>query len=91
MRCHELASSALEELTKRFGTHPIARDDDWAQMVAIPVTPQDPENLRKRLYEESQIEVPITSHGSQVFVRVSVQGYNSLNDIEHLLASSALN
>ena len=91
VRCHELASSALEELTKRFGTHPIARDDDWAQMVAIPVTPQDPENLRKRLYEESQIEVPITSHGSQVFVRVSVQGYNSLNDIERLLGSSALN
>lgn len=90
-RCHKLASSALQELTKRFGTHPIAQDDDWAQMVAIPVTPQNPENLRKRLFEECHIEVPVTSHGSQVFVRVSVQGYNSSNDIERLLASSALN
>jgi isopenicillin-N epimerase len=42
VRCQEHAKVALEVLTKRFGTHPIARDDDWAQMVAIPVAPQDP-------------------------------------------------
>ena len=91
IRCHELAKVALDVLTKRFGTHPIARDDDWAQMVAIPVTPQDPDLLRKRLYEESHIEVPVTSHGKEVFVRVSVQGYNTLEDIERLLAAAALN
>jgi isopenicillin-N epimerase len=91
VRCHELAKLALDVLTKRFGTHPIARDDDWAQMVAIPVAPQDPDLLRKRLYEESHIEVPVTSHGKEVFVRVSVQGYNSLEDIERLLAAVALN
>ncbi len=91
VRCHELAKVALDVLTKRFGTHPIARDDDWAQMVAIPVTPQDPDLLRKRLYEESHIEVPVTSHGKEVFVRVSVQGYNTLEDIERLLAAAALN
>jgi isopenicillin-N epimerase len=91
VRCHELAKLALDVLTKRFGTHPIARDDDWAQMVAIPVAPQDPDLLRKRLYEESHIEVPVTSHGNEVFVRVSVQGYNTLEDIERLLAAAALN
>ncbi|MBP6421731.1 MAG: aminotransferase class V-fold PLP-dependent enzyme [Propionivibrio sp.] len=91
VRCHELAKVALDVLTKRFGTHPIARDDDWAQMVAIPVAPQDPDLLRKRLYEESHIEVPVTSHGKEVFVRVSVQGYNTLEDIERLLAAAALN
>ena len=91
MRSHELAKLALDVLTKRFGTHPIARDGDWAQMVAIPVAPQDPDLLRKRLYEESHIEVPVTSHGNEVFVRVSVQGYNTLQDIERLIAASALN
>lgn len=91
VRCHELAKLALDVLTKRFGTHPLARDDDWAQMVAIPVAPQDPDLLRQRLYEESQIEVPVTSHGNKVFVRVSVQGYNTLEDIERLLAAAALN
>ncbi len=89
--CHALARGALEVLTKRFATGPIANDDDWAQMVAIPVAPQDPDLLRKRLFEESKIEVPITTHADQVFVRVSVQGYNSVEDIERLLAADALN
>jgi isopenicillin-N epimerase len=82
---------ALDVLTERFGTQPIAGDEDWAQMVAIPLPPQDPELLRKRLYEESHIEVPVTTHGNQTFLRISVQGYNTLADIERLLAAPALN
>ena len=81
----------MDVLTQRFGTDPVARDEDWAQMIAIPVARQDPDVLRRRLYEESRVEVPITSHGDQVFVRVSVQGYNTREDIEHLLAARALN
>lgn len=91
LRCHELAKLALTGLTERFGTQPIAAEEDWAQMVAIPVKPQDPDLLRRRLYEESRIEVPVTSHGDRVFVRISVQGYNTQQDIEHLLAAPALN
>lgn len=90
-RCHELAKSALEALTKSFGTHPISTTSDWAQMVAIPVASQNPELLRQRLFEENRIEVPVTTHGDQVFVRVSVQGYNTPEDIERLLSAKALN
>ena len=60
-------------------------------MVAIPVVRQDPELLRRRLFEESRIEVPVTTHDGQVFVRVSVQGYNTPQDIERLLGAAALN
>lgn len=91
LRCHELAKLALDVLTNRFGTQPIAHDNDWAQMVAIPVAPQDPDILRKRLYEESRIEVPVTTHGGKVFVRVSTQAYNTREDIERLLTAAALN
>lgn len=89
-RCHELAAHALDALTRRHGLPPVAQDDDWAQMVVIPVPAQDPDTLRRRLYEESRIEVPVTTHAGQVFVRVSVQGYNVPADIEHLLAAPAL-
>ncbi len=89
-RCHALAAEALLALTRRHGLSPIAQDDDWAQMVAIPVPSQDPDTLRRRLYDESSIEVPVTTHGGQVFVRVSVQGYNTVADIERLLAAPAL-
>lgn len=89
-RCHDLALQALQVLTQRHGLSSIARDDDWAQMVAIPVPSQDPEILRQRLFDESRIEIPVTTHGGQVFVRLSVQGYNTPADIEQLLAAPAL-
>lgn len=89
-RCHLLAAEALAALTRRHGLSPIAQDGDWAQMVSIPVPPQHPESLRRRLHDESGIEVLVTTHGGQVFVRVSVQGYNTAADIERLLAAPAL-
>jgi isopenicillin-N epimerase len=89
-RCHELARRALAGLTQRHGLAPISRDHDWAQMVAIPVPPQDPDRLRARLFDESRIEIPVTQHAGQVFVRLSVQGYNTPDDIERLLAAPAL-
>jgi isopenicillin-N epimerase len=89
-RCHALARHALHTLAGRHGLAPIARDDDWAQMVAIPVPGQDPEALRTRLYDESRIEIPVTTHAGRVFVRLSVQGYNTAEDVERLLAAPAL-
>lgn len=89
-RCHELAAHALAVLTQRYGLTSIAADQAWSQMVAIPVPAQDPERLRQRLFTESAIEIPVTTHGPQVFVRLSVQAYNTPEDIERLLQSPAL-
>jgi len=85
--CHALARQALEDITQHFGTQPIAQDDDWAQMVAIPVTPHNPSTLQQRLFEQHRIEVPVTTHGDQVFVRISVQGYNTAEDVARLVAA----
>jgi isopenicillin-N epimerase len=89
-RCHELAAHAVQVLTRRHGLRVVAQDGDWAQMVVIPVPPQDPEALRRRLLEESRIEIPVTTHAGQCFIRLSVQGYNTPADINHLLAAPAL-
>ena len=89
-RCHDLAADALRVLTQRHGLQPVAADGDWAQMVAIPVPAQDPEALRRRLLDESRIEIPVTAHGGRTFVRLSVQGYNTPDDIERLLGAPAL-
>jgi isopenicillin-N epimerase len=83
--CHALALQALQTVTERHGLTPIARDDDWAQMVAIPVPAQDPLALQRRLFVEHGIEVPVTSHGERVFVRMSVQGYNAAGDVARLV------
>ena len=89
-RCHALAREALDTLTRRHGLEPIAQDDDWAQMVTIPVPPQDPDALRRRLFDESGIEIPVTSHAGRVFVRISVQGYTTAQEVARLVGAPAL-
>jgi isopenicillin-N epimerase len=90
-RCHALARQALHDITQHLGTQPMAHDDDWAQMVAIPVGPQDPGALQQRLFEAHRIEVPVTTHGDQVFVRISVQGYNTAEEVARLVAAVSTN
>ena len=59
-------------------------------MVAIPVRAESAETLQARLYAESRVEVPVTTHGNHVLVRLSVQAYNTEEDIERLLNAPAL-
>jgi isopenicillin-N epimerase len=90
LRCRALLAHAQASLYDRFGLPPIALHDTGLQMAAIPVPNQDAEALRARLFEEGRIEVPVTQHAGQTFVRVSVQAYNDAADIERLLDAPAL-
>ena len=89
-RCHAFAVDALHRLASRFGLAPVCRDDDFAQMVVIPVPHSDAEALRERLFVESRIEIPVTQHAGRTFVRLSVQGYTTADDIERLCQAPAL-
>jgi len=89
-RCHTMAVRTLHHLCGRFGLPPIAGDDSYGQMVPIPVPHTDAERLRQRLLDEEHIEVPVTQHQGQTFVRVSVQAYNTEDDLERLCGARAL-
>ncbi|MBT9504428.1 MAG: aminotransferase class V-fold PLP-dependent enzyme [Burkholderiaceae bacterium] len=85
-RCHALAGAVLRELGGRYGLPPIGRDDDWVQMVALPVPHRDSEGLRAALFARG-IEIPVTQHAGRCFVRLSVQVYNDGADMDRLLAA----
>lgn len=89
-RCHAMAVDVMHRLRARFGLPAAARDGDFGQMVVIPVPHTDAEALRARLFDESRIEVPVTTHAGRTFVRVSVQGYNTEADLQRLLDAPAL-
>ncbi len=89
-RCHAMARDALHRIAGRFGLAPVCGDDDFAQMVVIPVPHGDAEALRRRLYDDSRIEIPVTQHAGRTFVRLSVQGYTTPQDIERLCEAPAL-
>lgn len=91
--CHRRALALQARVGARNGLNPIGRDEDFGQMVPIPVRCTEPEALRARLFEQHRIEVPVTQHAGQVFVRVSVQAYTSdaeLQALENALAAAGV-
>lgn len=83
--CHDLAAEALENVVALTGLPPISGPDAFLQMAALPVPPCDAEALKAVLYDRFRVEVPVTSHGDQLFVRISVQGYNTPDDTAALV------
>jgi isopenicillin-N epimerase len=91
--CHARALALQARVGARNGLAPIARDEDFGQMVPIPVRSPDPEGLRAWLFEQHRIEVPVTQHAGQTFVRVSVQAYtldSELQALENALAAAGV-
>ena len=89
-RCHAMAVAAMHVMCERTGIPPAAPDSSFGQMTLLPVPPQDRNALRERLYDESGIEAQVTAHAGRTFVRLSVQGYNTPQDVAHLLAAPAM-
>ncbi len=87
--CHELVCYARHAITEMTGLEPICPDSpEWyAQMATIPLPPCDAAMLQRRLYDEYRVEVPIIEWNGRQFVRVSVQGYNTKDDVDALLSA----
>jgi isopenicillin-N epimerase len=85
-QCHAMLRDLRIRLHGRFGTSPIyGDDDDWyAQMAVITLPEGDHAGLQDRLLFDHQVEVPFTAHQDFRFVRVSVQGYTTLDDLDRL-------
>ncbi|HWV24394.1 MAG TPA: aminotransferase class V-fold PLP-dependent enzyme [Thermomicrobiales bacterium] len=85
-RCHAMLRDFRIHMHDRLGTTPIYGDDrNWyAQLAVITLPEGDHTGLQDRLLFDHKVEVPLTGHGGQTFVRVSVQGYTSPEDLERL-------
>jgi isopenicillin-N epimerase len=96
--CHELLRKARRRIEELTGLPPICPDSPgwYAQMAAFPLPPRDAAALQRWLYDRYRVEVPViewpvlcrtgTGNGRQ-FVRVSVQGYNTPEDVEVLTSA----
>ena len=54
-------------------------------MRAIPLPPVDLPQLKKRLYDDDRVEIPMTGTPTMPALRISVQAYNSRADIDALV------
>ena len=86
-RCHHLLRQAIERVCDLTGLAPLypLDSDFYAQMGIAPLPNSDLAVLKSRLYDDYRIEVPLTEWHDQQFIRISVQGYNSQEDIDAMV------
>ena len=88
-RCHQQLAALRERLHDRLGTGMFYPNEDrWFSQMALISLPTghglDAVALQHRLLYDYGIEVPCTRHHDHAFVRVSVQGYTTNDDLEAL-------
>ena len=87
-KCHQLLVSAIDRICQLVSAPPLypLDSDLFFQMGIAPLPAQvNIPELKRRLYDETNIEVPLITWNGQNFIRISIQGYNRASDIDQLL------
>ena len=86
--CKKIIQDTYSEFSSVLNTEPISAGKEWlAQLVAHPLPKNIPSNLKKGLWEEYQIEIPVFEWNEQEFIRVSIQVYNTQKDVDLLMSA----
>jgi isopenicillin-N epimerase len=84
--CRQLARSNYARFCELLGSGPLCpiSDEFLGQMCSIPIRTAAPEQLQGNLFEHYRIEVPVMRQDEHVFLRYSVQGNNTQDDLDRL-------
>jgi isopenicillin-N epimerase len=94
-RCHDLATEARRRIAALSDLPQLAPESTdgycWFRQMAIAPLPVniDGKELKRRLYDEYRIEIPVMTRDGKPYIRFSFQGYNSRDDLEALVAALA--
>jgi isopenicillin-N epimerase len=86
-RCHELVCKARRRIANLTDLPQIAPESrTWfVQMATCPVRTASIEQLKTNLYDKCRIEIPVGERDGRQAVRVSIQAYNTEEDVDRLL------
>ena len=85
-RCHEMVLANAPLFYELLGSQPISPlTSEWiGQMISIPIRTKEPEILQRKLFKEFNIEIPIMRQGEDIYMRYSINAFNSIQDLEAL-------
>ena len=87
-QCRALAQDTAARVRALTGLPALSTPEFCApQMVAMPVPRCDPMTLKLALLDRHGIEMPVFDWQDHTIVRLSVQGYNTLAQMDHLLSA----
>ena len=84
--CKKLVRDNYKKFCDLVGSQPICpvTEEFLGQMASIPVKTSDPLKLKATLYEKYKIEIPVMVLNDVVYVRYSINAYNSQDDLDVL-------
>ncbi len=84
--CKSLVLNNYKRFCDLLKTKPICpvTSEFLGQMCSIPIVTENPLALKELLFKKYRIEVPIMNNGSDYYLRISVQVYNSQEDLDLL-------
>jgi len=57
------------------------------QMLSVEIKTPNPENLYRNFVDEYKIEIPVMRHGDKVYLRYSINGFNTQQDLDVLMTA----
>ncbi|MBM3432626.1 MAG: aminotransferase class V-fold PLP-dependent enzyme [Bacteroidetes bacterium] len=85
-QCRKIVLDNALRFCDLLATKPLVPLNDFfvRQMFSIPIKTQEPEKLKARLFDEFKIEIPVMRTGEHVFLRYSIQAFNTQEDLDRL-------
>jgi isopenicillin-N epimerase len=84
--CQQLVQDNAEALCTIVGSTPIApiNNDFILQLYSAAIKTSKPLELKKHLYEKYALQIPVMPHADKVYLRYSIQAFNSQADLDKL-------
>ena len=84
--CREIVLENYQRFCDLVGTQPICpiSEEFLGQMASIPVRTEKPQELKELLYSKYKIQIPIMLLNGKIYMRYSINVYNSVEDLDVL-------
>lgn len=87
--CKRLTQINAQKFCDLMGTKAISpiNDDFIGQLFCIPISARSAETLHDSLYQKYRIQIPVLNHEGNFYLRYSIQGFNSQQDLDQLYSA----
>lgn len=87
--CRQLVQANAAAFCKLLGSAPLApvTDDFILQLFSAQIKTTEPEKLHRHFFDAYKIEIPVMRQGDKVYLRYSINAFNSQQDLDNLFAA----
>jgi len=84
--CRKMVQENALRFTDLVGSKPLCpvNEEFLGQMFSIPIKNKEPEKFQRKLFDKYRIEIPVMRQGEHVFIRYSINAFNTQSDLDRL-------